>query len=538
MASPNREDLVLKCIDGKYKGRFIYVNPNSEGEKFGSGNPEVDGLTISIENVGLDTRHAKIEYSNGHYYLTDLGSSSGTWIKIPQDPEVSEVLDLGKIIKLGNIDLEVTEGKEVNLSDNWADMFKHEYLLLKSIGEFTLDDFLNINIQVLDMSKENKQDLGNAQKSLIKWPKKLRSVRLSSNMLTIEIGWKPVIIGSSSECDVVIPTLDDQLVKIYYEDNKYWMTNLSEKASSAFRKLKEGEKYLIRPGINFKIGEVEFSTSRFNVGYWSEVGLRPTMEDAHQIIDNLFIDNEKTLSYYAVYDGHGGSICSEFLKNNLHKIIKKKIKNYEIEHWPRQIARSCIECDQLFYETYKAQANSVGSTAVISIILGNRIIVCNIGDSRAVLSRNGAPIQLSRDHKPTLPDESKRIEENGGNVIFGRVQGKLAVSRAFGDFEFKENQCLEDEELIGELVIAEPEIEIVEINKEIDEFIVLGCDGLFEAFSNDDLISQIRQKIRKMFPFEQDPQFIIKDIVKQAVTDGLTSDNVSAILILLSGGIQ
>mmetsp|Transcript_30016 Transcript_30016/g.29714 ORF Transcript_30016/g.29714 Transcript_30016/m.29714 type:complete len:148 (+) Transcript_30016:267-710(+) len=147
-------------------------------------------------------------------------------------------------------------------------------------------------------------------------------------------------------------------------------------------------------------------------------------------------------------------------------------------------------------------------------------------------------MQLSRDHKPYLPDESKRIEENGGNVIFGRVQGKLAVSRAFGDFEFKENQCLEDEDLIGELVIAEPEIEIVEINKETDEFIVLGCDGLFEAFSNEDLVFQIRQKIRKMSPFEQDPQFIIKDIVKQAVADGLTSDNVSAILILLSGGIQ
>lgn len=51
--------------------------------------------------------------------------------------------------------------------------------------------------------------------------------------------------------------------------------------------------------------------------------------------------------------------------------------------------------------------------------------------------RNFAPVLLSQDHKPTREDESKRIRDAGGFVINNRVMGELAVSRAFGDVDFK-----------------------------------------------------------------------------------------------------
>ena len=51
--------------------------------------------------------------------------------------------------------------------------------------------------------------------------------------------------------------------------------------------------------------------------------------------------------------------------------------------------------------------------------------------------RNFAPLLLSQDHKPVREDEAKRIRDAGGFVINNRVMGELAVSRAFGDVDFK-----------------------------------------------------------------------------------------------------
>ena len=76
--------------------------------------------------------------------------------------------------------------------------------------------------------------------------------------------------------------------------------------------------------------------------------------------------------------------------------------------------------------------------------------MAHCGDSRAVLSRAGQAVQLTRDHKPNLPAESKRIREAGGRIDFSNcwrviVEPKagcpgsgLAVSRSFGDLAFKE----------------------------------------------------------------------------------------------------
>ena len=44
---------------------------------------------------------------------------------------------------------------------------------------------------------------------------------------------------------------------------------------------------------------------------------------------------------------------------------------------------------------------------------------------------------MSQDHKPGREDEAKRIRDAGGFVINNRVMGELAVSRAFGDVDFK-----------------------------------------------------------------------------------------------------
>lgn len=49
----------------------------------------------------------------------------------------------------------------------------------------------------------------------------------------------------------------------------------------------------------------------------------------------------------------------------------------------------------------------------------------------------GNTVELSKDHKPDLPEERRRIIKSGGDVMDGRVNGMLALSRAMGDFDYK-----------------------------------------------------------------------------------------------------
>jgi protein phosphatase 1A len=95
------------------------------------------------------------------------------------------------------------------------------------------------------------------------------------------------------------------------------------------------------------------------------------------------------------------------------------------------------DVDMEFFAKYKHYGLDTGSTGCAVIIAGDNIICFNVGDSRAILCRDGKPVLLSLDHKPSNPEEKKRIEDAGGSIIGKYVNGKIAVTRAFGDFRYK-----------------------------------------------------------------------------------------------------
>ena len=68
------------------------------------------------------------------------------------------------------------------------------------------------------------------------------------------------------------------------------------------------------------------------------------------------------------------------------------------------------------------------------LVTKDKIFCANAGDSRAVLSRKGEAVGLSEDHKPNVPEEEARINKANHFVSDDRVDGNLALSRAFGDF--------------------------------------------------------------------------------------------------------
>lgn len=63
----------------------------------------------------------------------------------------------------------------------------------------------------------------------------------------------------------------------------------------------------------------------------------------------------------------------------------------------------------------------------------------------------------------------------------GRVNGGLNLSRSFGDFNYKRNKGKAWDE---QLIICKPDVTEVARSPE-DEFIIMGCDGIWEKYVND-----------------------------------------------------
>lgn len=129
-----------------------------------------------------------------------------------------------------------------------------------------------------------------------------------------------------------------------------------------------------------------------------------------------------------------------------------------------------------------------GSTAIAALVTPSHIIVANCGDSRCILVRGGEVVEMSDDHKPYNDDEQRRIEAAGGTVTMRRVNGDLAVSRALGDFSYKQQPQLPPE---SQQVSAEPEIRVVERSPGADQFLVLACDGIWDVMTNHEAASFI-----------------------------------------------
>eukprot|EP01069_Polyplicarium_translucidae_P004108 Polyplicarium_translucidae@DN2495_c0_g1_i4.p1 len=138
-----------------------------------------------------------------------------------------------------------------------------------------------------------------------------------------------------------------------------------------------------------------------------------------------------------------------------------------------------------------SMAMLAGCTAVAAVVTDQQIIVANSGDSRCVLCRGDVAIDLSNDHKPSLPDERMRIYSAGGFLEMGRVNGNLNLSRAIGDLLYKQDSSLPPER---QILTAFPDVFVIDISP-ADEFLLVGCDGIWENLSSQDVVNFIRMRI-------------------------------------------
>lgn len=134
-----------------------------------------------------------------------------------------------------------------------------------------------------------------------------------------------------------------------------------------------------------------------------------------------------------------------------------------------------------------------GCTACVTLVTKNQLICANAGDSRCVLQSKGTAIALSEDHKPDLESERNRIQKARGYVIDGRINGNLRISRAIGDLDYKKNSDLKVSE---QLIIAVPEIKTRTLSSD-DEMLVIGCDGIWECLTNQNICDFLQEKIKE-----------------------------------------
>ncbi len=239
--------------------------------------------------------------------------------------------------------------------------------------------------------------------------------------------------------------------------------------------------------------------------------------------------------YFAIFDGHAGTFAADWCGKKLHLLLEETIRKNPNSPIPELLDQTFTNVDQ---QLEKLPLKNSGCTAIIAVLrwedripnpqsaTGSSAIApaaaakaaadpstanssdppsphggsqqpqsgltatksmntlpklqevasrqrvlytANVGDARIVLCRNGKALRLSYDHKGSDENEGKRVSNAGGLILNNRVNGVLAVTRALGDAYMKD------------LVTGHPYTTETVIQPDLDEFLILACDGVSPA---------------------------------------------------------
>ncbi|KAK4122457.1 PP2C-domain-containing protein [Parathielavia appendiculata] len=263
-------------------------------------------------------------------------------------------------------------------------------------------------------------------------------------------------------------------------------------------------------------------------------GWRISMEDAHTAVLNLLEDNPKAakehpskLSFFGVFDGHGGSNVALFAGDNIHRIVAKQ-DTFKAGNYEQALKDGFLATDRAILNDPKYEEEVSGCTACVGLITDDKIYIANAGDSRGVLGVKGRAKPLSFDHKPQNEGEKARITAAGGFVDFGRVNGNLALSRAIGDFEFKKSAELAPEQ---QIVTAYPDVVVHEMGDD-DEFLVIACDGIWDCQSSQAVIEFVRRGIAAKQELDKICENMMDNcLASNSETGGVGCDNMTMVII-------
>lgn len=293
-------------------------------------------------------------------------------------------------------------------------------------------------------------------------------------------------------------------------------------------------------GSDPSINPVEFVPS-IRSGSFADIGQRRYMEDEHIRIDDLashlgpLLTCPSPTAFYGVFDGHGGADAAVYMKRHALRFLfedgdfpqwsESDDDEMYIESVESSVRRAFLQAD-LALSDEASVSRSSGTTALTALVLGSVLLVANAGDCRAVLSRKGTAIELSHDHRPAHTPERERVMQCGGFIDDGYLNGVLSVTRALGDWDLK---C--PDETPGPTLsplIAEPELKQATLTPE-DEFMIIGCDGIWDVLSSQQAVSFVRRGLRR----HDDPDKSARDLASEALRLN-SCDNLTVIVVCFS----
>ncbi|XP_053463075.1 probable protein phosphatase 1N [Nycticebus coucang] len=255
-------------------------------------------------------------------------------------------------------------------------------------------------------------------------------------------------------------------------------------------------------------------------------GWRARMEDAHCAWLAL-PELPPGWAFFAVLDGHGGARAARFGARHLPGHVIEALGPTPVEpegvRWA--LRRAFLSADERLRSLWP-RGEQGGSTAVALLVSPLFLYLAHCGDSRGVLSRAGAVAFCTEDHRPFRPRERERIHDAGGTICRRRIEGSLAVSRALGDFAYKEAPGRPPE---LQLVSAEPEVTALARQAE-DEFMVLASDGVWDAISGVDLAGLVASRLRLGLA----PELLCAQLLDTCLCKG-SLDNMTCILVCFPG---
>lgn len=271
-------------------------------------------------------------------------------------------------------------------------------------------------------------------------------------------------------------------------------------------------------------------------------GWRVNMEDAHIAKFNIAPDTH----IFGVFDGHGGKEVAKYVERHL---IDELVSNkaFKEKNYAQALTETFLRMDELLQTNegkkelmaikagdddskmeYQTESFA-GCTACVALITKTQIICANAGDSRCVLLSKGQAIALSEDHKPEVESERSRIQKAGGYVVDGRINGNLNLSRAIGDLEYKKNTDIKVHE---QLIIAVPEIKQRNLTSD-DEMLILGCDGIWECLTNQQICDFVQEKIKEKKAVGPAVESLLDKILANDTSTGLGCDNMTCVCVTL-----
>ncbi|GAO52736.1 protein serine/threonine phosphatase 2C [Saitoella complicata NRRL Y-17804] len=313
------------------------------------------------------------------------------------------------------------------------------------------------------------------------------------------------------------------------------------------------------PTAASSFGVTTESTTITDLGVFRAQGSRNHQEDRYTVLSpssDPAGDIPPNYAFYAIYDGHGSAAVSSHARANLHKYLfgSKAFREGDLEGAMREAFKKEDEAlFEMLLEVNDEEWRKGGSTAcaVLLDLSSSRLVVADVGDSRAVLAVSSegklTPLRLSRDFSPTDPDEHERIERAGGQVDneTHRVGG-INMSRALGDFAYKTPLVesrdpppairvarAEGREITSDLISRVPFVRSFDLHppshhtegKETP-FLVLASDGVWNVLSDEEVVRILGKGIKAGLKLEDLVREVVETLGKKEF-----SDNVSMVCV-------